>query len=653
MIPHFPVRPLLLQLQPFEDESFQGYLRRCLAANGIPGFSWISKLLGLNCVQKFHPPSMGDEVIANLSIFLGLKRGFIRDLMGRSYGPHGYGKRRVSPKSLRLAPYDRLIWNEGPLPYCPYSLEMLIERCPHCNIDLRWKSTLPIVLCQNCLEDLRKHNAALVPETQRKLAIVVANLLSFKQHERACAVQSFPHDFSPFPARLLFDAGLQLGRITRHGFHRNSLVRQWQSTLRSSYDLTYGISDFLAGFELLMSWPHGLQQLFKQARQQRTIREYCTMMANLRAFASEGHCPQNFADLILAQLPALVDDQRRSFSEYSNDCKFDREYEAFRPLAGLFTHREAADHLGVKMQFLADAKRLGYLPDCVPGVRGTLFRKADLDLLTVQLSERVPIRQAKRAFGMSSLALEQLLAVGLLSRLDNTIIGLMNDGPFVLKGELNSLVGRICEMAGKAVPKSDLVAVGGVMRSIGARDKPWATFIGHVLAQDIPIYPGIQPTIALDSFRVRKADVPAIRNMTFSFETFPNFERSRALSGPEWAEYLNVGKVAKEVIVKDMLLPVDIASLRYVCPLDAVVALANRVISIWEIRARLSASALPLPLIRDVLNKYGLQSNLNAWLWCRKDISENFGTLSSKCKQAIGGKAIISNPVNRANFVMS
>ena len=615
------VRPLVSRLIPYGDEGFTSYFRRCLAQNAIPKISQVMAHVGMTATLKFSPYAARKDSLAGLSLLLGLNEASILALMHRSNVTNAFYKRRVSPRSLQQEPYDRSVWSIAALPYCPGSLELLIDKCPQCGNTLQWRSSLPIVLCQICMEDLRRHPSSLVPDDDRQLARTVGSLLSYDLQVQTTALRAFPEDLQQLTASQLFDVGLHIGRIVSGGFHRGTLVRDWLPLLAAARDSPCRLEQFLSGFRILKGWPYQFEQIVLEASEGRAIGDHCTMLANLRSYATEApQLPTKFRQLILKHLPTLAESRRRPSVDYANDCRFDREYDAFRQTRGLLTHKEAATHLGIKMQFLADAERLGYLPKCTLGVRGSLFRKEELDALCTQLGDRVTFAEAKQISGFSSLAVEQLVAARALSKLDDTLLSLMKEGPFVLRSELSQLMGRICDRAGQAVPASNLISIGETMRSIGGRDKPWYPLIKKALAGRISIYPGIAPTLALEAFRVRLADLPAIQAMSFSFNQFPEFQRNCALSGPEWAEYLNIGKPAKEMLVRNTLLPINTSSLRYLCPFEAVRKFAAENISIWEIRAALQAFTTPLPLVRQMLEHSGIQASYPPWFWPRRGV---------------------------------
>lgn len=59
-------------------------------------------------------------------------------------------RRRIGPQSLIADDYHRLDWLNVVLPYCPESLERLVDRCSHCGSALGWHYSWGIGVCEYC-----------------------------------------------------------------------------------------------------------------------------------------------------------------------------------------------------------------------------------------------------------------------------------------------------------------------------------------------------------------------------------------------------------------------------------------------------------------------------------------------------------------------
>src|SRR3546814_1548206 len=62
-------------------------------------------------------------------------------------------RRRISPLTLQTSEHHRAAWLLGLLPYCPLSLERLVDECPNCpGKKLGWRRSWGIANCERCGE---------------------------------------------------------------------------------------------------------------------------------------------------------------------------------------------------------------------------------------------------------------------------------------------------------------------------------------------------------------------------------------------------------------------------------------------------------------------------------------------------------------------
>ncbi|NKN01180.1 hypothetical protein [Rhizobium leguminosarum] len=93
--------------------------------------------------------------------------------------------RRVSPRALRAAEYQRAIWSVRWLPCDPETMERLIDRCPVCHSNLGWQTTRGVSFCHRCTgpeTDLRDFPQPLVecndPDAMRFVLEILDPLIS-------------------------------------------------------------------------------------------------------------------------------------------------------------------------------------------------------------------------------------------------------------------------------------------------------------------------------------------------------------------------------------------------------------------------------------------------------------------------------------------
>ncbi|MGL5839115.1 MAG: hypothetical protein ACRCY3_11490 [Sphingorhabdus sp.] len=631
------------KLEPYPDEGIRSFLRRSAFENRIGSIQTILKKAKILVARDFMEDRLPDELIANLAHTLGVGEPVLRSMLycrvrgfqdlirfqGRVF-PFKYlipSGRRVSPSSLAKAPYDRELWEIHALPFCPDSMELLISRCIICGNQLLWKSSLPIECCQTCHADIRTFDATKIDEQDQALAATAANLLASDRATQGTAIAKLPDELQHLSGLEIFELGIQLGKlfgpkrvVTRHGNERMAR-RKLAAAVQASEIL---IEKFLLGFKLVAEWPESIDELTAGKPEQECNVVACNMAARLRKLASSPAMTDRLRVALKLRLPPLRDHQQRRVytTAQKNQSRFNAEYAAQRTSKGLLTYPEAAEFIGVGTKALRYAVQVGLMSTSVEGIRGRVFKKADLETLRERLIDRMPEQQSRRQFGLSSLACQQLVAAGRVDGLRDTIAGLMDSGPYVRKHDLYDLSLKIHALAGSAIPTGNLVSLHEALRSVGARDKPWVPLIDAILSGDIPVHPAVDYTLNLEGLRIPRRMIPTVQGLRFSFDLFPDFERSTCLSGPEWAEYLNIGKPAKEVIIEQKLLPVHTDTNRYLCSLPAVEAFSREFISLWEMRSVLGVWSLQLPKMKQVFCDRGLKPAHDLLFWNRQEFNE-------------------------------
>src|SRR3546814_721738 len=93
-------------------------------------------------------------------------------------------RRRISPLTLQTSEHHRAAWLLGLLPYCPLSLERLVDECPNCpGKKLGWRRSWGIANCERCGELVPPSSAApLIPEHIENYRLF-ADLISFNDRK--------------------------------------------------------------------------------------------------------------------------------------------------------------------------------------------------------------------------------------------------------------------------------------------------------------------------------------------------------------------------------------------------------------------------------------------------------------------------------------
>ena len=73
-------------------------------------------------------------------------------------------RRRIGPSTLQARPFHRLSWMNLLLPYCPESLERLVDQCPRCDGALGWRRAVGIGHCDQCWTEIPPSDAPGLPD---------------------------------------------------------------------------------------------------------------------------------------------------------------------------------------------------------------------------------------------------------------------------------------------------------------------------------------------------------------------------------------------------------------------------------------------------------------------------------------------------------
>jgi hypothetical protein len=184
------IKRLLFTEEPFEDESFIGYIMRLAELNEIPELRWILKLAGMDKLYdykyKYNSDFRVDPTL--LSKLTGVSEAKLKNLLylheqGRKRHIVGnlivFGqpiqhyfvlrqKPKICPVCLMEQIYCRKVWELSPVTACPIHQCVLINHCLKCKRLISW--TRPnINICQ-CGFDFRESEIILLDTKELRLS---------------------------------------------------------------------------------------------------------------------------------------------------------------------------------------------------------------------------------------------------------------------------------------------------------------------------------------------------------------------------------------------------------------------------------------------------------------------------------------------------
>lgn len=163
---------VLFPLKPYDDESYFSFVTRLTNWNCFENRRVFLRALGVrSTISDGFSQAFEDD--GSLAWRLGLNPDELEALLWRCLDEKchiefHWNPRRLAPRSLEEAPYHRRAWSVKRLPYCPYSWDFLIEKCPSCKAALLWSDAREVHQCGRCGFDLRSAKAGSVPAAARE-----------------------------------------------------------------------------------------------------------------------------------------------------------------------------------------------------------------------------------------------------------------------------------------------------------------------------------------------------------------------------------------------------------------------------------------------------------------------------------------------------
>ena len=431
-------------------------------------------------------------------------------------------RRRIGPVSLRSDDYHRLAWLSKILPYCPQSLERLVDTCSHCTTVLGWTKTWGIGVCESCEDTVLPSAEPSLPRDMADHYRLFAALASPINGERAAARSSLPERLQGLSYATLVRLACRIGLICRD----NPIVKCTQ------HDLDELTPEKLAsvvttGAAMLADWPISFERLVHaRANNLRDDREgfqhWRILLRRISVAKSEG---EEQSALILEVLPDLKGSFERSFAG-------SRRY---------YLPNEAARVLGVPHYAVLRAVDAGAIKTtCLPGITR---RRMQLDAEQVddigEMVRSVPaIHALPGKLGVPLYGVEQLIDARLIHRECHPGVLAVRDWVCIQKQSLDDLVaGLDGAMQVSAIP-GDTTSIRAASRRIGGREKPWAAIIEAILTGRLPNWSG-DGSFNVHKVFVRPADMAQFDGIVFT-PSGSAFPFSKLISQEDVGELLNI-----------------------------------------------------------------------------------------------------------------
>lgn len=427
--------------------------------------------------------------------------------------------RRIAPGSLARSGHHRLAWLNLLLPYCPESLERMVDRCPGCATVLGWRVAVGLDVCEGCGKVVPASGESGLPEDLAADYRLMASLSS----PGSPAVR---RTLSKLPAAL---RGASPGTLVRLALHLGGLQRRPMVVAADRHLVADLPAPVLAhvvalGGSMLRGWPDSvagwidgtISELEGDPEALEAFRN------RLRRVASRVAESDELVALVTAAVPHLL---RRSAREAALRRYL---YRDVKRLLGLKSPQAAALHdwKGLKVSVLPGRQR-----------QHRLYDADQIDGLLPAFRDTMAMNAFACRSGLPVYAVEQLCGAGLLEREDHQAVALTKSWICLRLASVASFDRRLAAAARREEPPARTLSLSRASARLGGREKPWAAIYAALADGRLPFWSkaaALRPT----TITVRADDLAGFDLV--SFEDGIDFERADEICQLDAAELLNL-----------------------------------------------------------------------------------------------------------------
>lgn len=377
-------------------------------------------------------------------------------------------RRRIAPLSIRNDPRHKSAWLNLLLPYCPLSLELLVDACPTCG-PLGWRRTRGIGACETCGIDVPPSDAPPLAAADASAYRLAASLLSRDARTGATAVETLPtqlHDLSRTTlVAVLVRAGTVLG---------SDRLERPLDRLLSAEPATIARA-ICSGARLLLGWPNAIQDAASRrtAMMGDDLVAYKRLRADLK-WISRGSAEvrgRESHDLIRAAFPTL---DGRTAAPFARATRY---YTATETSKRLWTASSELD-------LLRDAGAIAY--ERLPSNKRIRARydAGDVDALAESLGASESPGSAASRLDLPVYALGQLTPW--LRVHDERGVVILR-GPQVGTSSIDDLLDLLAKNKRHGRPPKGFVTLEAALSRFPG-EKPWSHMVQAMTAGDLPFH---------------------------------------------------------------------------------------------------------------------------------------------------------------------
>lgn len=488
------IRRLRFALDLHPNESVPGALARSVAAHHLEKLNIVLKEAGLGgkyagLNQMASPADIiaisnvigCDSAVLGAGIGLRLIEPGSRQLAHLvSFGdlaiPRSYlqlHRRRISPLTLRQLPYHRADWLVAMLPYCPVSLECLVDECAFCAHKLGWVRSLGVGVCEKCGEEVRPNHCKPLPEDIVSDYRIFANMISFDRGCRANTLAKLPLRLANLPASDLVRLAVRFGLDCTTD--SDAEPRAWQT--RTAALSAEKIARIVArGAYILRTWPKGIQEWASEFVNAGGLDRPQELRLRLKRIGLGDSCFGAQSGLLQEVFPDWT--AKTSFTVTPEPRRY-----AYREA------RERIPNFGTHMVALRRAGILPYVTVNKPGsTPAYLYCAKFIDEFATLATGSISQREVERVLKLPAYAVEQFYCTNLLKRAEHDALKLMRKRPQLLRSSFEELQLNLRKASSRRQRPKRLISIGHESGRIGGRAKPWSAIYEAMLEGDLPFW---------------------------------------------------------------------------------------------------------------------------------------------------------------------
>lgn len=574
-----------------QDESIPGALARGIRDNVLERASIFFEDAGLARINVGRTQFMPAAEMELLAAYIGCKTDALISRSGSISGQSrrttaiSFGdmklersdldldRRRIGPVTLRAHPYHRGAWLSLLLPYCPISLERLVDRCVACDIRLSWKRCWGIGTCEHCRTPIEPSSEAPLPQSIAENYRYFAGLISSDRESREAAIRGLPEQVRELEPGSIVTTILRVGQTCRPdpviGVRRESVSRLDPALLASIIDV---------GVAMLRSWPVSIWHWadVEFARCEGNLAKHHVIRERIRRLGDFIREDRAQARLVRSALP-------QEFESFVHSTSAGRFYTAS-------TVSRLTNIPFDRLKLIRDQLEERRLPG-VDRVRSQ-FNVERVDDFAKRYRTSLRFRQLTYRWKLPIYAFEQMACLGILPPEPDEAVRIARYGMCVQQESVDQLLADLKRMARSPRPPGGTSPIETAARQIGGREKPWGAIFDALRKGSLEFWlaPGTPSTRTI---HVCFASLVPFHDIAFNEEEYSDFPFTVDVNGTEIEELLNVPYKYLPLLVEEGLLEISAESMSLASTKAGVLNLARQMVSPAELGYAMNSHPRP------------------------------------------------------------